>query len=165
MKLMPMDVQRQSFPTRFRGLDPEEVRQYLTLVAEELASLQQARDLLEQEVQTLRALVDEHHQRETILKNTLLTAQRLSEEIKEASHKQAELVVKEAELKADQLLGLAQTRASALEHDILDLHNQRQCLRADVRGLIGHLTRVLDLEEEAEQDQNLRFLKRTESSG
>ena len=165
MKLTPMDVQRQPFPTRFRGLDPEEVRQYLTLVAEELASLQQAHDLLEQEVQSLRSLVDEHRQRETILKNTLLTAQRVSEEIKEASKKQAELVVKEAELKADQLLGLAQTRASTLEHDILDLHNQRQCLRADIRGLIAHLNRVLDLEEEAEQDQNLRFLKRTESSG
>ncbi len=73
-------------------------------------------------------------------------------------------MVKEAELKADQLLGLAQTRASELERDILDLHNQRQSLRADIRGLIGQLTRVLDLEQEAEQDQNLRFLKRSESS-
>ncbi len=56
-----MDVQRQSFPTRFRGFDPEEVRQFLTLVAEELASLQQAHDRLEQEVQSLRGLVEEHH--------------------------------------------------------------------------------------------------------
>ena len=165
MRLTPMDVQRQSFPTRFRGYDPEEVRQFLTLVAEELANLQRGHDLLEQEVQSLRSLVDEHRQRETILKNTLLTAQRVSEGIKEASKKQAELVVKEAELRADQLLGLAQTRASELEHDILDLHNQRQSLRADIRGLIAQLNRVLDLEQEAEQGQNLRFLRRTESSG
>ncbi len=164
MRLTPMDVQRQSFPARFRGFDPEEVRQFLTLVAEELADLQRAHDLLEQEVQSLRSLVDEHRQRETILKNTLLTAQRVSEEIKETSRKQGEVVVKEAELRADQLLGLAQTRASELEHDILDLHNQRQSLRADIRSLIAQLNRVLDLEQEVEQDQNLRFLRRTESS-
>ena len=64
MRLTPMDVQRQSFPARFRGFDPEEVRQFLTLVAEELADLQRAHDLLEQEVQSLRSLVDEHRQRE-----------------------------------------------------------------------------------------------------
>src|SRR5262245_65305203 len=101
IKISPMDIQRQSFGQRFRGLDGDEVRAYLNLVAEEVAALQMERDRLKQEVQSLQSLLDEHRQRETILKNTLLTAQRVSEEIRDTARKQAESVVKEAEIQAD----------------------------------------------------------------
>jgi len=162
MKISPMDLQRQTFAQRLRGFDPAEVRTYLNIVAEEVAALQRERDGLEQEVQSLRALVDEHRQRETILKNTLLTAQRLSEEIKEAARKQSESVVKEAEIQADRLLELAQSRAQEVERGILDLRAHRSSLRTDVRALITRLTHILDLQEEAEVEDNLRFLKRRE---
>ncbi len=162
MKISPMDLQRQTFAQRLRGFDPAEVRTYLNIVAEEVAALQRERDGFEQEVQSLRALVEEHHQRETILKNTLLTAQRLSEEIKEVARKQSESVVKEAEIQADRLLELAQSRAQEVERGILDLRAHRSSLRTDVRALITRLTHILDLQEEAEVEDNLRFLKRRE---
>ena len=162
MKISPMDIQRQTFGSRWRGYDDAEVRTYLNIVAEEVAALQRERDGLEQEVQSLRALVDEHRQRETILKNTLLTAQRLSEEIREAARKQSESVVKEAEMQADRLLELAQSRAQEVERGILDLRGHRSGLRTDVRALITRLTHILDLQEEAEVEDNLRFLKRRE---
>jgi len=162
MKISPMDIQRQTFGTRWRGYDDAEVRTYLNIVAEEVAALQRERDGLDQEVQSLRALIDEHRQRETILKNTLLTAQRLSEEIREAARKQSESVVKEAELQADRLLELAQSRAQEVERGILDLRGHRSSLRTDVRALITRLTHILDLQEEAEVEDNLRFLKRRE---
>ena len=162
MKISPMDIQRQTFGSRWRGYDDAEVRTYLNIVAEEVAALQRERDGLEQEVQSLRALVDEHRQRETILKNTLLTAQRLSEEMREAARKQSESVVKEAELQADRLLELAQSRAQEVERGILDLRGHRSGLRTDVRALITRLTHILDLQEEAEVEDNLRFLKRRE---
>ena len=162
MKISPMDIQRQDFARKLRGYDQEEVRTYLNIVAEEVAALQRERDGLAQEVQSLRALVDEHHQRETILKNTLLTAQRLSEEIKDVARKQSESVVKEAEIQADRLIELAQSRAQEVERGILDLRAHRSSLRTDVRALITRLTHILDLQEEAEVEDNLRFLKRRE---
>jgi len=162
MKISPMDLQRQTFAQKLRGFDPAEVRTYLNIVAEEVAALQRERDGLDQEVQSLRALVDEHRQRETILKNTLLTAQRLSEEIKDVARKQSESVVKEAEIQADRLIELAQSRAQEVERGILDLRAHRSSLRTDVRALITRLTHILDLQEEAEVEDNLRFLKRRE---
>ena len=162
MKISPMDIQRQTFGTKLRGFDREDVRTYLNLVAEEVAALQRERDNLENEVQALRGLIDEHRERETILKNTLLTAQRLSEEIKENARKQAEGTVKEAELQADRLLDLAQARAHEVERGILDLRAHRTGLRTDIRAFITRLTHILDLQEEAEVEDNLRFLKRRE---
>jgi len=162
MKISPMDIQRQAFGRRLRGLDADEVRAYLNIVAEEVAALQMERDRLHHEVQEVRSLLEEHRQRETILKNTLLMAQRVSEEIKENARKQAETVIKEAEIQSDHLIELAQSRAHEVERGILDLRAHRTALRTDVRALITRLTRILDLQEEVEVEDNLRFLKRRE---
>ena len=131
-------------------------------IRDRVASLYVEREGMSQELQILRQLVEEHRQRETILKNTLLTAQRLSEEIREGARKQGESVIKEAELQADRLLELAQDRAHEVERGILDLRAQRTSLRTDVRAFITRLTQVLDFQEEAELEDNLRFLKRRE---
>ena len=164
MKISPMEIQRQTFSKRLRGLDPEEVRTYLNLVAEELQQIQREQAALQQETTFLRSIVDEHRQREEILKNTLLTAQRVSEEIKENARKQSESTVKQAELQADRLIELAQDRAKTIERDTLDLRSMRQMLRGDIRALLERIQHILDAQEEAEVDDNLRFMKRREGA-
>ena len=164
MKISPMEIQRQTFSKRLRGYDPDEVRTYLNLVAEELQQFQREQAALQQETTFLRSIVDEHRQREEILKNTLLTAQRVSEEIKENARRQSETTVKEAELQADRLVELAQDRAKTIERETLDLRSMRQVLRGDVRALLERIHHILDAQEEAEVDDNLRFMKRREGA-
>jgi len=164
MKISPMDIQRQTFSFRLRGFDRDEVRTYLNLVAEEVADLQGQHDRLEQEFQSLRGLVDEHRERETVLKNTLLMAQRVSEEIRENARKQGESIIKEAELQADRLVEMAQSRAHEVERGILDLRTHRTALRTDIRAFVSRVTQILDYQEEAELEDNLRFLKRREEA-
>ena len=164
MKISPMEIQRQTFSKRLRGYDPDEVRTYLNLVAEELQQFQREQAALHQEATFLRSIVDEHKQREEILKNTLLTAQRVSEEIKENARKQSETAVKEAELQADRLVELAQDRAKTIERETLDLRSMRQMLRSDIRALLERIHHILDAQEEAEVDDNLRFMKRREGA-
>jgi cell division initiation protein len=164
MKISPMDIQKQIFGQQMRGFDKEEVKTYLNLVAEEVAALQRERDGFEHEIVSLKAHLDEHRERETILKNTLLTAQRISEELKEVARKQAEAVIQQAEMQSDRLLELAQARAHEVERGILDLRAQRTSIRTDIRALLTRLTTILDLQEEAEVEDNLRFLKRREEA-
>jgi hypothetical protein len=59
---------------------------------------------------------------------------------------------------------LAQSRAHEVERGILDLRGQRSSLRSDIRALITRLGHLLDLQEEAELEDNLRFLKRREEA-
>ena len=73
-------------------------------------------------------------------------------------------MVKEAEMQADRLVELAQDRAHEVERGILDLRAQRTALRTDIRALITRLSHLLDLQEEAELEDNLRFLKRREEA-
>ena len=87
MKISPMDIQRQVFGKRFRGFDVDEVRAFLAVVAEEVAALQREKDQVDQQLRHLEQIVSEHRERETILKNTLLTAQKASEDIRESARK------------------------------------------------------------------------------
>jgi cell division initiation protein len=164
MKLTPADIQRQTFSPRFRGFDPDEVRAFLAAVAEEMAALQRDKDRVEQELRHLELIVQEHRERESILKNTLLTAQKAAEDIRHSAHKEAETIVKQADMQGDRLLELAQSRAHDVERGILELRGHRSALRTDIRALITRLTRLLDLQEEAEVEDNLRFLKRREEA-
>jgi cell division initiation protein len=165
MKLTPSDVQRQSFDTRFRGFDRDEVRTFLAAVAEEMAALLREKEEIEQQLRHLELIVNEHREREAILKNTLLAAQKASEDIRSAARKDAETIVKQAELQGDRLLELAQGRAHEVERGILDLRGHRTALRTDIRAIVTRLTHLLDLQEEAEVEDNLRFLKRREEAG
>jgi cell division initiation protein len=165
MKLTPSDVQRQSFATRFRGFDPDEVRAFLAAVAEEMAALQREKEEIERQLRHLELIVNEHRERESILKNTLLTAQKASEDIRQSARKEAETIVKQAELQGDRLLELAQNRAHEVERGILELRGHRTALRTDIRAIVTRLTHLLDLQEEAEVEDNLRFLKRREEAG
>ncbi len=164
MKLSPSDVQRQNFGVRFRGFDPDEVRAFLAAVAEEMAALQRAKDEIEQQLRHLEQIVSEHREREAILKNTLLTAQKVADDIREIARREADTVVKQAEMQGDRLLELAQARAHEVERGILELRAHRTGLRTDIRALVTRLSHVLDLQEEAELEDNLRFLKRREEA-
>ena len=140
------------------------MRAFLAAVAEEMAGLQREKDEVDQQLRHLELIVDEHRERESILKNTLLTAQKAVGGHPETARKEAETVVKQAELQGDRLLELAQTRAHEVERGILDLRGHRTALRTDIRALVTRLTHLLDLQEEAEVEDNLRFLKRREEA-
>jgi len=164
MKLSPSDVQRQAFGTRFRGFDPDEVRAFLAAVAEEMAAIQREKDDIDQQLRHLEQIVSEHREREAILKNTLLTAQKAADDIRESARREADTVIKQAEMQGDRLLELAQARAHEVERGILELRAHRTGLRTDIRALVTRLSHVLDLQEEAELEDNLRFLKRREEA-
>ena len=164
MKISPMEIQRQTFATTWRGFDRDEVRTYLAFVAEEVATLQRERDSFGQEVQSLKSIVEDYRHREMILKNTLLTAQRVSDEIRENARRHADGIVKEAEIQADRLIELAQNRARSVERDLVDLRVQRQTVRVEMRAFLERMETLLEIQEEAEVDDNVHFLQRREEA-
>ena len=167
MKLTPLDIQRHEFQQRsLRGLDADEVRTFLNDVSEEMEQLRSENDRNAEEVRRLNALLSEHHQREEILKNTLVAAQRTTEEMKENAKKQSQMLLKEAELAADRLVEAAQGRAHEIEKDIVELKMQKRQVLNSILAAIANLRNLIQLmsESEAQQDK-LSFLKRKTEEG
>ena len=115
MKVTPLDLRQQRFQTVMRGYDRGEVQAFLLEVADDYENALRENDKLRQDVVKLDAVLGEHRGQERNLRNTLLTAQKLADEIKEQAQSEAALVVREAEGRADLLLQKAQTRLDEVQ--------------------------------------------------
>ena len=92
MRITPLDVQQRRFARALRGYDREEVEAFLSLVATELEDLVRANMALREEAQRKDEVIADHRSRERALQETLVTAQKASEEIRDAARKEAEIV-------------------------------------------------------------------------
>src|SRR5688500_16971589 len=113
--ISPLDIQKQTFTRNVRGYSLDEVRAYLHVVAEEVERLLREVNRLATENELLREESQEHASRERILKDTLLSAQKVSEELRENARREAELIVKDAEARADRIVSHAMDRVHSIE--------------------------------------------------
>jgi len=152
--LTPLEIQKQTFSRGLKGYNLDEVRAYLHLVAEEIERLLRENDRLGRDVSMLREDVDDHTNRERILKDTLLSAQKVAEDLTANARKEAELIVKDAELLAERLVSQAQQRVADLERSIGDLRMERRAARNKLTTTIDMIQQmiVLDAEEEANEE-------------
>ncbi len=137
------------------------MRAYLHLVAEEIERLLRDVDRTSRENAMLREDLEDHSNRERILKDTLLSAQKVAEDLIGNARKEAELIVKDAELLSERLVGQALQRVGDLEKSIGDLKLERRAARNKLQGTLDMIQQliVLDAEEEA-NDQPLTSLFR-----
>ena len=161
MKITPIDISGHAFGQRMRGFDPEEVRSFLNLVSSEFEALIIEHNALKERFAQVEASVSDLKERERILKDTLLTAQKLADEIREEARKEAGLIVREAEVKASQLLDQAARKSGELEGVILALRVERDAFAARIRAAVEQHLRLLDMHRNEDQvEDRLRFMKK-----
>ena len=152
--LSPLEIQKQTFSRAIKGYNPDEVRAYLHLVAEEIERLLRENDRYARENSMLREDLEDHSNRERILKDTLLSAQKVAEDLTANARKEAELIVKDAELLSERVIGQAMQRVGDLERSITDLKIERRAMRNKLQGTLDIVQQmvVLDAEQEANEE-------------
>ncbi len=146
MELSPLEITQREFGRKFRGLDPEEVQTFLEQIAEEMTRLLHESNDRAAQIQRLEAEVRVHQEREDSLRNTLITAQKMTEEIKANAKREADLLMKEAELKAERLLEQAHRKLAQVQAEIAELQRQRELFASKLRGLLKTHLELLDVE-------------------
>jgi cell division initiation protein len=160
MRIAPLDLRQQRFRTTFRGYDPTEVVAFLTEAADDYEHALREIDRLRQDLSRMEALLAEHREREANLRNTLLTAQRLADEIKEAAQNESKLIVREAQGRADLLLQKAQARLEEIEHDINELRLRRRDVEGSLEASIQSLYRALEFIRDQDRPEDKVLLHR-----
>lgn len=152
--LTPLEIQKQTFSRVLKGYHADEVRAYLHLVAEEIERLVRENDRLSRDCAVLREDLEDHSNRERILKDTLLSAQKVAEDLTANARKEAELIVKDAELLSERLIGQAMQRVADLERSITDLKIERRAVRNKLQSTLDSVQQmvVLDAEQEANEE-------------
>jgi cell division initiation protein len=160
-RLTAMDIERQEFARRMRGFDPDEVKMFLRAVAEEIERVNLENANLREENGALTHRIDDFKDRERTLQETLVTAQKMSADLKDRSKQEADLLVKEARVKAERLLEQAQDQLQALENEIGRLRLEKDAFENRLRAAIEEHLSLLDLRKQEKADiDNLRFLRR-----
>jgi cell division initiation protein len=160
-RLTAMDVESQEFKAAMRGYDRVEVRMYLESVASELQGLRLANAQQLEEVGRLKTEVDELRGRERMLQETLVSAQRMTEEMKARARAEGELLIQQARLNADQLLKGAEDELIRLESVIRRSKVERDTLDKRLHAVIDEHLRLLELRADRDDDlDNLRVLPR-----
>jgi cell division initiation protein len=157
----PLEIQKREFSRRWKGLDPVEVQTFLTDVAEDMESVARENMNLETRIRALELENDEHRERERILKQTLLSAQQASEDIRSTARKEGELIVWEAQGSAERLTHNALQRSADIEKAIHELKVQRANFRLQLQKMIELFQQVLDFDrDEDEKDRPLSYMTR-----
>ena len=164
MKLTPLDIQQQQFKIKFRGFDVREVDVFLEQLADDFESSQNENVSLQEEIDRLKLENQGYRQREETFKRAILNSQKVLEQMKDNAQKSAELIIADAEVKAEKILNRAHNRLAQLHEDIAELKRQRIQIEIQVRSILENHTRLLDLgQEETEardqEDAKLKVLK------
>ncbi|MCS7203554.1 MAG: DivIVA domain-containing protein [Thermodesulfovibrio sp.] len=154
MRITPLDIQQKQFKVRFRGFDMEEVYSFLEIIRETLEEILKENAILKEKVALLENQVEEYKKMEQSIRDTLITAQKLVEEYKENAKREAELIVKEAELRAENIIREAQEKVVKIHEDIVDLKGIRRHFKEELRRLIESHLRMLEFDKEREGEES-----------
>ncbi len=143
-RITAMDVERQKFNRKVRGFDPEEVTLYLRSVSEEIERLNLENAKLLEENGRLGGQVKEHASREQTLQQTLVTAQKMSEELKQRSQMQADQLMHEARIRAERTLQETQDQLARLEAEISRAKLDRDLFEKRLEATIEEHLKLLE---------------------
>jgi cell division initiation protein len=161
MKVTPLDIRQKQFGSKWRGADPKEIEAFLELLAQELEDVIRENIALKDEMKRKNARIEEYRDREKTLQETMITAQRVTDDLKEAAKRSAEVIVSQAELQAEKIVAGAHSRMIQILDEIGELKRQRSQLTSGIRSLLDAELKLLDVfKDEASPriPENVEFL-------
>jgi cell division initiation protein len=149
--LAPLDIHNKDFKRSFRGYNEEEVDEFLDQVVKDYEKLYRDNVELKESVERLNSKLEHYQHMENTLHNTLVIAQETAEEVKLNARKESELLLKEAEIKSQNLVDSASAKVRRLGGEYEEMQKQVQIYRTRMRTL---LQAQLDMLRDSEEDDN-----------
>jgi len=157
MRLTPLDIRKQEFKKAMRGLDGDEVHAFLATIADEYEAVISDNKALRERLLELDDKVQEYRNMEKTLRDTLLTAERVTVEAKDNARREAELIVKEAQIEAEKAVRDIRGTAMKLRQEIQTLKQQKDGYLSRLKVLIESHMKFVENAEKDFADEERRF--------
>jgi cell division initiation protein len=155
MRLSPADIRQQQFTERMlRGFDRDEVDRFLDQVAEDYESVIKENALLKEQLAAFEERSRSTADLERTLQDTLVTTQRLTDEMKANTKRETALMLREAEINAEKILEDARSEEARIVTEVKQLKRTRRQLVEDLRGTIAQYQRLFSGDLAAMQDES-----------
>jgi cell division initiation protein len=158
MRISPLDIRKQVFKKSMRGVDAEEVRIFLELVASEYEKVLQENAMLAERTRYQEERLTEYVNLEKSMRNSLVTADRIASESREVSERHAAQVVQEAQMRAERILEDARERLQDLIREIETLKGKKEVYAHRFWALVD--SQVAMLQEHMQENGEIEALRR-----
>lgn len=136
MTLTPLDIHNKEFHRALRGYSEAEVDEFLDQVGRDLEALVKENAAVREQLGVVSTKLEHYQSLEETLRSTLVIAQGTAEELKASARKEADLIVREAQLEGERVIKATEARLRQLRQTFDDLQKQTQVYRAKVRSFL-----------------------------
>lgn len=154
--LTPLDIETTVFRRSMRGYDRLEVQEFVTRVAADYEFLYKENMDLKEQLQAMDEKIAQYIRLEDSMRNALMLAQQTAEEVKASAQKQSELMVREGEIKVEQIRSRMRDEINTELRRLSELRQRGEQARAQLRAVLtSHLElleRQLPTSEPGEQE-------------
>lgn len=163
MRITPLDVRKQEFKRSMRGLDADEVRAFLTTLADEYEAVLVDNKQLRERVLEQDEKLAEYRNLEKTLRDTLMTAERVTQEARETARKEGEVLLQEARQKVEQTLAEGRARLDELRREALAVHREKEAYLGRFRSLAEAQIQFVEQHRTDFQELDGRLLERADA--
>jgi cell division initiation protein len=154
MKIAPIDISHKNFRRKAFGLDADEVTDFLKLVAEEMESLIRERNKLKEEIRDKELNLLEYKERDKVLRDTITTAQRMAEKMREDSERESKIILNDAAQKAEMIVRDARDSLKRVYQEITDIKRSKMQFETNLRAIVQTHLNMLDMQPESLSSNN-----------
>jgi cell division initiation protein len=144
LKVTPLDLRQARFKTGMRGFDKAEVTALLETVADDYENALRENDRLRQQLDRMEASLTQHRELENSLKSTLISAQKIADDMRETAAAEATRIVREADGRAELILQKAQSRLEDVQREIDGLKMKRREAETSIEAIISTLHNTME---------------------
>jgi cell division initiation protein len=141
MSLTPVEIRHVKLGRRPFGYDRTEVDRLLAEIASSFEDVWRERADLRDEIERFEGELALHKEVEAALRNSLVGAERMAEEIKAHARREGDVIIAEARAQARDITGGAETERERIDAEIRRLRAVQADLRVEYRAF---LTAALD---------------------
>lgn len=136
MPLTPQDINRREFKKVMRGYSTEEVDDFLDQVTKDYEAALRDLASYRDQVTTLEDKLAHYYKLEKTLHGALVVAQETAEEVKNSARKEGQLILKEAEVRAERAVEEAIGKSRKMASEYQEVQKQAEIFRGRLRALL-----------------------------
>jgi cell division initiation protein len=157
MKITPLDIQHKVLETQWRGYHKAQVDQFLEEIAESVEELTKENLVMREKLSSKDEELGQLKRAESTLTSTLISTQSFVDQLKRGAQRDADLIVKEAELKAEEILSQSRTELVEMRRTISGLRQQRALVLDRLRSTLSSFRRLVEVEEQPDPSYDASF--------
>jgi cell division initiation protein len=149
----PLDIHNKEFRKAFRGYDEEEVDEFLDQVVKEYERLYKENFDLREALATKESNIGQYKDLEDTLKKALVVAQQAADDLKSSAVRESEVIIKEAQLKAEQIIALAEEKANSYLREHENIQKETKIFKVKLRSFLLSQLDLISEEESVIREQ------------